>query len=159
MKTVESAALVSDITLHLTTVSSGDSPGRECVVLRGSRARIITSFAGNRADYWHCGKCGSCYTVASRATHKCVDRALHSDCPVCMEYLFTSVRMTHAQSSHQSCQHCVSSSAARVGRRSDDYDLTFDFIANCIPVACRWNHASSAHTADTQCTRAAASST
>ena len=61
-------------------------------------------------DFWHCETCGACYTVASRSTHVCVERALQSDCPVtppglatfllsgqdfvavqvCMEYLFTS---------------------------------------------------------------------
>ena len=33
-------------------------------------------------DFWHCETCGACYTVASRSTHVCVERALQSDCPV-----------------------------------------------------------------------------
>lgn len=64
--------------------------------LLGVARSTCACVAGKRADYWHCEKCGSCYTVASRTTHKCVDRALESDCPICMEYLFTSVRVTNA---------------------------------------------------------------
>ena len=40
--------------------------------------------------HFHCETCQACYTLDSKASHKCVERALESDCPVCMQYLFTS---------------------------------------------------------------------
>lgn len=45
---------------------------------------------GKKEDYWHCDTCEACYSVSSAGEHKCVERALDSDCPVCMEHLFTS---------------------------------------------------------------------
>ena len=41
-------------------------------------------------SHFHCDTCSACYTLESKPTHKCIERALDSDCPVCMQYLFTS---------------------------------------------------------------------
>mmetsp|Transcript_8891 Transcript_8891/g.29726 ORF Transcript_8891/g.29726 Transcript_8891/m.29726 type:complete len:147 (-) Transcript_8891:463-903(-) len=43
-------------------------------------------------SHFHCDTCKACYTLESRQGHKCVERALDSDCPVCMQYLFTSAK-------------------------------------------------------------------
>ena len=50
---------------------------------------------GKREDWFHCLKCEACYSVSTRDTHICVERALKSDCPICMEYLFTSSQQLH----------------------------------------------------------------
>mmetsp|Transcript_8705 Transcript_8705/g.21690 ORF Transcript_8705/g.21690 Transcript_8705/m.21690 type:complete len:371 (+) Transcript_8705:446-1558(+) len=42
-------------------------------------------------DNFHCNKCNSCVTLASRSKHQCFENSLQSDCPVCSEFLFTSV--------------------------------------------------------------------
>lgn len=41
-------------------------------------------------DYFHCKKCNVCMTVALKNRHKCIERNLESDCPICGEYMFTS---------------------------------------------------------------------
>ena len=43
---------------------------------------------GGADQYFHCDKCGCCYSVELRDNHKCVERSMHSNCPVCFEYLF-----------------------------------------------------------------------
>lgn len=40
-------------------------------------------------DYFHCDKCNACMHM-SLQDHKCVEKTLNSDCPVCSDYLFTS---------------------------------------------------------------------
>jgi len=48
---------------------------------------------GGRENFFHCDTCGSCYPVSIRDTHKCIERAMHQDCPVCLENLFNSTRV------------------------------------------------------------------
>jgi len=43
-------------------------------------------------DYKHCHKCGSCINISIFDDHVCLENALHSDCPICAEYMFTSVK-------------------------------------------------------------------
>ncbi|PVV04356.1 hypothetical protein BB560_001146 [Smittium megazygosporum] len=45
---------------------------------------------GGKENYYHCDGCSACLSVDARGSHKCVDKSLYSNCPVCMEYLFTS---------------------------------------------------------------------
>eukprot|EP00516_Mucochytrium_quahogii_P011562 CAMPEP_0203789454 /NCGR_PEP_ID=MMETSP0100_2-20121128/3454_1 /ASSEMBLY_ACC=CAM_ASM_000210 /TAXON_ID=96639 /ORGANISM=" , Strain NY0313808BC1" /LENGTH=472 /DNA_ID=CAMNT_0050692395 /DNA_START=456 /DNA_END=1874 /DNA_ORIENTATION=+ len=40
-------------------------------------------------DYFHCHRCNACMSITLRE-HKCVERSLESDCPVCHEFMFTS---------------------------------------------------------------------
>ena len=41
-------------------------------------------------DYFHCKKCNVCMAISLRQNHKCIERNLESDCPICGEYMFTS---------------------------------------------------------------------
>lgn len=41
-------------------------------------------------DYFHCDKCGVCMAINLRGNHRCIERNLDSDCPICGEYMFTS---------------------------------------------------------------------
>lgn len=42
-------------------------------------------------DFFHCMKCNQCMSMKYRKKgHRCVERAMESDCPVCHQYLFTS---------------------------------------------------------------------
>jgi len=40
-------------------------------------------------DYFHCHRCNACMSITLK-DHKCVERSLESDCPVCHEFMFTS---------------------------------------------------------------------
>lgn len=58
-------------------------------------------------DYFHCDECNICLSIDLREKHKCVSNSTHSNCPICNEYLFTSVHkvvfMKCGHSIHQSC--------------------------------------------------------
>jgi len=43
-------------------------------------------------DYKHCTKCGSCINLSIFDDHVCLENALHSNCPICAEHMFTSVK-------------------------------------------------------------------
>jgi len=41
-------------------------------------------------DYFHCQKCGICINSDIKNSHKCIERNLQSDCPICGKYMFNS---------------------------------------------------------------------
>lgn len=41
-------------------------------------------------DSFHCMKCNACISMKYAKTHRCIERAMESDCPICYQYLFTS---------------------------------------------------------------------
>lgn len=41
-------------------------------------------------DYFHCDKCNVCMAIHLKDNHRCIERNLESDCPICGEYMFTS---------------------------------------------------------------------
>ncbi|XP_013398603.1 RING finger and CHY zinc finger domain-containing protein 1 isoform X1 [Lingula anatina] len=45
---------------------------------------------GGRDNFFHCLKCDMCLHVGLRESHKCVENASKSNCPVCLELLHTS---------------------------------------------------------------------
>lgn len=45
---------------------------------------------GRKEDFRHCLKCNACITVEHYPSHKCIERSLECDCPICGEYLFAS---------------------------------------------------------------------
>nr|XP_024387274.1 E3 ubiquitin-protein ligase RZFP34-like [Physcomitrium patens]PNR46315.1 hypothetical protein PHYPA_013434 [Physcomitrium patens] len=47
---------------------------------------------GGRDNFFHCDRCGCCYSVKLREGHTCVEKSMHQDCPVCMEYMFDSLK-------------------------------------------------------------------
>ena len=65
-------------------------------------------------DYHHCDGCGTCINASTRDSHPCYANALHSNCPVCSEWLQTSVQKVirmrcghyiHAECFDQFLQH------------------------------------------------------
>lgn len=46
---------------------------------------------GRREDFVHCVRCNCCLTVEWMAKHRCIERSLECNCPICGDYLFTSV--------------------------------------------------------------------
>ncbi|OVA17965.1 zinc finger protein [Macleaya cordata] len=47
---------------------------------------------GGEENFFHCNKCGCCYASSLKDSHRCVERAMHHNCPVCFEYLFDSTK-------------------------------------------------------------------
>jgi len=45
---------------------------------------------GPEKDYFHCQKCDACISIGLKETHVCVEKTLHSQCPVCNEVMFHS---------------------------------------------------------------------
>ncbi|KAL0312021.1 UNVERIFIED_CONTAM: E3 ubiquitin-protein ligase RZFP34 [Sesamum radiatum] len=62
---------------------------------------------GGSKNFFHCDKCGCCYSVLLKSSHPCVERAMHQDCPVCFEYLFDSrndvIAMPCGHTIHKTC--------------------------------------------------------
>ncbi|KAI9353741.1 zinc-ribbon-domain-containing protein [Obelidium mucronatum] len=54
-------------------------------------------------DYFHCKKCNVCMAISLRGKHKCIERNLESDCPICGEYMFTSTTTVI----FMPCGHCI----------------------------------------------------
>ncbi|KAG9449526.1 hypothetical protein H6P81_009491 [Aristolochia fimbriata] len=47
---------------------------------------------GGEENFFHCNKCGCCYSNWCKGFHRCIEKAMHHDCPVCFEYLFDSTK-------------------------------------------------------------------
>ena len=43
-------------------------------------------------DYFHCDRCNACLSIAMQENHRCIERNLESNCPICDYYLFTSTQ-------------------------------------------------------------------
>ncbi|KAH9249108.1 hypothetical protein BASA81_013181 [Batrachochytrium salamandrivorans] len=106
-------------------------------------------------DYFHCPTCNVCMAIGLKGRHKCIERNLESDCPICGEYMFTSTstvifmpcghcmhhkcHQQYTQTSYQ-CPTCLKSLADMTDyfRRVDEsvalhqmpeeYNSTFSFI-------------------------------
>ncbi|KAJ1678817.1 hypothetical protein EV182_003296 [Spiromyces aspiralis] len=62
---------------------------------------------GPKEDFYHCAKCNTCMDVARRNRHRCLEKILERNCPICGEYLFTSTEtvifMKCGHAIHQQC--------------------------------------------------------
>ncbi|KAE9445871.1 hypothetical protein C3L33_22240, partial [Rhododendron williamsianum] len=47
---------------------------------------------GGKENFFHCNKCGCCYSNVIQDSHHCVERAMHHNCPVCFEFLFDTMK-------------------------------------------------------------------
>ena len=45
---------------------------------------------GKRECFEHCNRCNCCLSKSYASSHKCIERNLECDCPICGDYLFTS---------------------------------------------------------------------
>lgn len=87
-------------------VGDGDEVGKRIFHCDGCGACRVGRGLG--IDNEHCGKCGTCYPKSGFGKHKCVERSLETNCPICTEYLADSreevkffIRCGHAM--HISC--------------------------------------------------------
>ncbi|GAQ87904.1 RING finger and CHY zinc finger domain-containing protein 1 [Klebsormidium nitens] len=62
---------------------------------------------GGRDKFFHCATCECCYAMSLQDKHKCVEKSMHHNCPVCFEYLFDSVHSTSVMvcghTAHHAC--------------------------------------------------------
>eukprot|EP00887_Chlorella_sp_A99_P003656 scaffold7.g3656.t1 len=85
----------------------------DCGICRRAGAE---SAIGGRENFFHCRTCGSCYSVNLQGNHKCVERAMHQNCPVCFEFLFESVDPTTVLA----CGHTIHTQCLKArGRRRE----------------------------------------
>ena len=62
---------------------------------------------GGRDSFSHCDTCGCCYSNAIAHSHTCVERSTHSNCPVCLQFLFESIRPVSVLGcGHTIHEHC-----------------------------------------------------
>ncbi|KAH3681626.1 hypothetical protein WICPIJ_007416 [Wickerhamomyces pijperi] len=58
-------------------------------------------------DFFHCKGCNACLAIELQNDHRCIERSIESDCPICGEYMFTSIKpvvfMSCGHAIHQSC--------------------------------------------------------
>ncbi|KAF7727923.1 hypothetical protein EC973_006922 [Apophysomyces ossiformis] len=54
-------------------------------------------------DYFHCKTCNVCMELKLKDNHRCIERNLESDCPICGEYMFTSL----SKVIFMPCGHCI----------------------------------------------------
>ncbi|CAG8494056.1 7423_t:CDS:2, partial [Ambispora gerdemannii] len=66
-------------------------------------------------DFFHCDTCNCCLPLRLEKSHKCIERNLERDCPICGEYLFTSVLrsiyLPCGHTMHEACFREYSSNA------------------------------------------------
>jgi len=46
---------------------------------------------GGRDNFFHCDVCGCCYSKSIQRAHRCVERSMHANCPICQHFLFDSI--------------------------------------------------------------------
>ena len=63
---------------------------------------------GGSENYFHCEKCVACLPLSMRGKHKCIEQSLQVNCPVCLEYLHSSLRTASilkcGHTMHTECQ-------------------------------------------------------
>jgi hypothetical protein len=65
-----------------------DNPNRS--IYHCDKCGICRIGQGLGQDYFHCDKCNVCMAISLLENHRCIERNLECDCPICGEYLFTS---------------------------------------------------------------------
>eukprot|EP00743_Colponemidia_sp_Colp-15_P002936 GILK01003176.1.p1 GENE.GILK01003176.1~~GILK01003176.1.p1 ORF type:complete len:353 (-),score=12.22 GILK01003176.1:222-1196(-) len=70
------------------------------------RCRICR--VGGHDNFFHCDRCASCYPLSLQGNHQCIEQSMHQNCPVCMEFLFTSRKTVSVmRCGHTIHSHCL----------------------------------------------------
>ncbi|KAI0432867.1 hypothetical protein F5Y09DRAFT_119783 [Xylaria sp. FL1042] len=82
-----------------------DDPDKPCY--HCSDCGICRIGRGIGKDFYHCKKCCACIAISTQLDHKCIERAIDCDCPICGDYMFTSPKpvcfMKCGHSIHRGC--------------------------------------------------------
>ncbi|KAH6645790.1 zinc-ribbon-domain-containing protein [Truncatella angustata] len=58
-------------------------------------------------DFFHCKKCNACLNINFENAHRCIERLLDCDCPICGEYMFNTTRgICHMKCGHTLHKDC-----------------------------------------------------
>lgn len=66
-----------------------NDPGKD--IYHCDKCGICRLGLGLDKDYFHCDECNICLSIDLKEHHRCVTNTTHCNCPICNEYLFTSV--------------------------------------------------------------------
>lgn len=62
---------------------------------------------GNENKFFHCDFCDACMDIRLKGNHTHIENSLKSDCPICAEYMFTSIKevamLTCGHAMHTEC--------------------------------------------------------
>ncbi|WCJ34451.1 CHY-type/CTCHY-type/RING-type Zinc finger protein [Euphorbia peplus] len=47
---------------------------------------------GGEENFFHCNRCRCCYSMSLQDSHNCVERAMHCNCSICLEFLFDTTK-------------------------------------------------------------------
>lgn len=91
---------------------------RDCNIYHCPSCNVCRLGEGLGIDFFHCMKCNQCMSMKYRKKgHRCVERAMESDCPVCNQYLFTSTEpVKYLKCGHLMHTSCHSEYIKRRGR-------------------------------------------
>lgn len=65
-----------------------NSPDKK--VFHCDKCNICRVGEGLGIDTFHCDRCDGCVPMKFKNNHKCVDRSVHANCPICTRHLFAS---------------------------------------------------------------------
>ncbi|AMD22275.1 HGL065Cp [Eremothecium sinecaudum] len=73
-----------------------------------SKCGICRLGLGLGQDFFHCDGCHACLSMELQGNHRCIERSTMSNCPICSEFMFTSVKPVVYMSpcGHAIHQHC-----------------------------------------------------
>ncbi|TMW64952.1 hypothetical protein Poli38472_009119 [Pythium oligandrum] len=77
-----------------------DDPNKD--IYHCEKCKICRIGKGLDVDYFHCDRCNACMSISLKK-HKCVERSLESDCPICHTFMFTSTTPVM----FLPCGHCM----------------------------------------------------
>ncbi|KAJ0404873.1 hypothetical protein ATCC90586_007823 [Pythium insidiosum] len=77
-----------------------DDPTKD--IYHCEKCKICRIGKGLEIDYFHCDRCNACMSISLKK-HKCVERSLESDCPICHTFMFTSTTPVM----FLPCGHCM----------------------------------------------------
>ncbi|KAI0439757.1 hypothetical protein F4803DRAFT_25264 [Xylaria telfairii] len=82
-----------------------DDPDKPCY--HCSDCGICRIGNGIGKDFYHCKGCCACIAISTQSDHKCFERVIDCDCPICGDYMFTSPKsvcfMRCGHSIHRVC--------------------------------------------------------
>jgi RING finger and CHY zinc finger domain-containing protein 1 len=76
---------------------------------------------GKKEETFHCDICGCCIPISKKETHQCVEDFLQKDCPICLEFLFTSTK----ESQTMKCGHVIHTHCFQEMLESQNYKCPF----------------------------------
>mmetsp|Transcript_14400 Transcript_14400/g.31248 ORF Transcript_14400/g.31248 Transcript_14400/m.31248 type:complete len:284 (+) Transcript_14400:1-852(+) len=77
-----------------------DSPNKD--IYHCPHCKLCRIGKGLDIDYFHCQRCNACMHMSLK-DHKCVERSLESNCPICHDFMFTSTTPVM----FLNCGHCM----------------------------------------------------